>query len=140
MHWWGWLLVGLGVMTLLMGAMGLLLRRSIRKLEQNPLARRIGALPLRAKLALIRRLIRNRRVPWWAKALLPALALYLAMPFDLIPDFIPVLGYLDDLVVVLLAATLLLRAIPRAVIEEDLKALEGAGQGVATTTGEGRDR
>lgn len=140
MTWWGWLLVGLGVMTLSMGAMGLLLRRSIRKLEQNPLARRIGALPFRAKLALIRRLIRDRRVPWWAKALLPALALYLAMPLDLIPDFIPVLGYLDDLVVVLLAASLLLRAVPRAVIEENVKALEGAGQGVATTTGEGRDQ
>jgi uncharacterized membrane protein YkvA (DUF1232 family) len=140
MPWWGWLLVGLGVMTLLTGAMGLLLRRSIRKLGQNPLARRIGALPLRAKLALIQRLIRDRRVPWWAKALLPALALYLAMPFDLIPDFIPVLGYIDDLFVVLLAATLLLRAVPRAVIEDNLKALEGAGQGVATTIGEGRDR
>jgi uncharacterized membrane protein YkvA (DUF1232 family) len=79
-------------------------------------------------------------VPWWAKALLPALALYLAMPFDLIPDFIPVVGYLDDLLLLLLVASLLRRAIPRPVIEENVRALENNRGDAAPTTSEGRGR
>jgi uncharacterized membrane protein YkvA (DUF1232 family) len=139
MPWWGWLLVGLGVMALVVVAAVLVFRRSISQLRQDQLLRRIGALPLRAKLALVRRLFRDRRVPWWAKALL--LALYLAMPIDLIPDFIPVIGYLDDLVIVLLVATLLFRAVPRGVIEENVESLEnGEGRGAGSTAGEGRGR
>ncbi|MBI2171444.1 MAG: DUF1232 domain-containing protein [Chloroflexi bacterium] len=53
-------------------------------------------LPIRSKLAFFRRLVKDRRVPWWVKAAPFALVLYLALPFDLAPDFIPVLGYLDD--------------------------------------------
>ena len=141
MTWWGWLLVGLGAMALAIGAIGLLLRRPIDRLRQDPLLRRIGALPLRAKLGLVGRLLRDRGVPWWAKAVLPALALYLVMPIDLIPDFIPVVGYLDDLVIVLLVTTLLLRAVPREVIEENVGALERGSEKSATTrTGEGRSR
>ena len=141
MPWWGWLLVGLGVVALAVVAAVLVFRRSISQLRQDQLLRRIGALPLRAKLSLVRRLFRDRRVPWWAKALLPALALYLVMPIDLIPDFIPVIGYLDDLVVVLLVATLLFRAVPRDVIDENVGALESrAEKGATTTTGEGRGR
>jgi uncharacterized membrane protein YkvA (DUF1232 family) len=139
MPWWGWLLVGLGVVALAVVAVALVFRRSISQLRQDQLLRRIGALPLRAKLALVRRLFRDRRVPWWAKALL--LALYLAMPIDLIPDFIPVIGYLDDLVIVLLVATLLFRAVPRGVIEENVESLEnGEGRGAGSTAGEGRGR
>jgi len=141
MPWWGWLLVGLGVSALAAVALALVFRRSISQLPQDLLLRRIGALPLRAKLSLVRRLFRDRRVPWWAKALLPALAVYLVMPIDLVPDFIPVIGYLDDLVVLLLVATLLFRAVPRRVIEENVESLEsGEGRGVRTTIGEGRGR
>ena len=43
---------------------------------------------------------RDPRVPWYAKALAMAIAAYALSPIDLIPDFIPVLGYLDDLVIV----------------------------------------
>ena len=141
MTWWGWLPVGLGVVALAVVAVVLVFRRPISQLRQDRLLRRIGALPLRAKLSLVRRLFRDRRVPWWAKALLPALAVYLVMPIDLIPDFIPVIGYLDDLVVVLLVATLLFRAVPRDVIDENVGALESrAEKGATTTTGEGRGR
>src|SRR5207245_2807259 len=52
--------------------------------------------------ALVASLIADKRVPGKVKATLTAVAAYLAMPFDLIPDFIPVLGYLDDLVLVIL--------------------------------------
>ena len=43
---------------------------------------------------------RDPRVPWYAKALAMAVAAYALSPIDLIPDFIPVLGYLDDLIIV----------------------------------------
>jgi uncharacterized membrane protein YkvA (DUF1232 family) len=43
---------------------------------------------------------RDPRVPWYAKAMAGAVAAYALSPIDLIPDFIPVLGYLDDLLIV----------------------------------------
>ena len=49
---------------------------------------------------------RNPRVPWYSKALAVAVAGYALSPIDLIPDFIPVLGYLDDLIIVPLAIAL----------------------------------
>jgi uncharacterized membrane protein YkvA (DUF1232 family) len=61
-------------------------------------------------LVLIRRLATDRRVPRRARWMLGGVAAYLAFPFDLIPDFIPVLGQLDDVVVVALA----LRAVVRS--------------------------
>jgi len=61
-------------------------------------------------LVLVRRLMRDPRVPRSRRAMLGALALYLAMPFDLVPDFIPVAGQLDDAVV----AGLVLRSIVRS--------------------------
>jgi len=43
---------------------------------------------------------RDPRVPWYAKLLAGAVAAYALSPIDLIPDFIPVLGYLDDVIIV----------------------------------------
>ena len=60
------------------------------------------------------------RVPWYAKALAFAVAAYAFSPIDLIPDFIPVLGYLDDLVIVPLGIALVVRLIPRSVWAECL--------------------
>lgn len=52
------------------------------------------------------------RVPWHARALAVAVAAYALSPIDLIPDFIPVLGYLDDLILVPLGVWLAIRLIP----------------------------
>src|SRR5438552_10345019 len=60
---------------------------------------------------------RDPRVPWYAKALAVAVAGYALSPIDLIPDFIPVLGYLDDLIVVPLGVALL-KLIPPEVMAE----------------------
>ena len=59
-----------------------------------------------------------------ATKLVPALAGYLAVPLDIIPDFIPVLGQLDDLLIVAAGLWLLLRLIPLAVVEGHVLALE----------------
>jgi uncharacterized membrane protein YkvA (DUF1232 family) len=61
---------------------------------------------------------RDRRTPWYAKALLVLILAYAASPIDLIPDFIPVLGALDDLVVISAGLWLAIRLIPDAVLAE----------------------
>ena len=61
---------------------------------------------------------RDPRVPWYAKAVAIAVAAYALSPIDLIPDFIPVLGYLDDLILVPLGILLAVRLIPPAVFAE----------------------
>ena len=61
---------------------------------------------------------RDPRVPWHVKVLAIAVAAYALSPIDLIPDFIPVIGYLDDLVLVPLGLLLMLRLIPAEVLAE----------------------
>ena len=48
---------------------------------------------------------RDPRTPWYAKAVLAATAAYLVWPIDLIPDFLPVVGYLDDILVAAIGST-----------------------------------
>jgi uncharacterized membrane protein YkvA (DUF1232 family) len=62
--------------------------------------------------------LRDPRVPWYAKCCGAAVVAYAFSPIDLIPDFIPVLGYLDDLVLVPLGIALTLRMIPSDVMAE----------------------
>ena len=64
---------------------------------------------------------RDPRVPWNAKALAVCVAAYALSPIDLIPDFIPVLGYLDDLIIVPLGILLVVRMIPEDVLLEHRK-------------------
>ena len=55
---------------------------------------------------------RDPRVPWYAKAMAGAVAAYALSPIDLIPDFIPVLGYVDDLLIVPAGVWLVVKLIP----------------------------
>jgi uncharacterized membrane protein YkvA (DUF1232 family) len=55
---------------------------------------------------------RDPRVPWYAKAVAGAVAAYALSPIDLIPDFIPVIGYLDDLIIVPLGILLAVKLVP----------------------------
>jgi uncharacterized membrane protein YkvA (DUF1232 family) len=59
---------------------------------------------------------RDPRVPWYAKVSLSLVLAYAFSPIDLIPDFIPVLGYLDDLIVVPLGIAIVLKMIPAQVM------------------------
>src|SRR6476646_7066581 len=61
---------------------------------------------------------RDPRVPWYARCLAMAVAGYALSPIDLIPDFIPVIGYLDDLIIVPLGIWLLISLIPDDVMAE----------------------
>jgi uncharacterized membrane protein YkvA (DUF1232 family) len=68
-------------------------------------------------VVLLGRLLRDDRLPWWKRALIGAVVPYVALPFDLVPDFIPVAGQLDDAVVVALVLRLVVRASPELVRE-----------------------
>lgn len=70
---------------------------------------------------------RDPRVPWYAKAAAIAVAAYALSPIDLIPDFIPVLGYLDDLLIVPLGILLAVRLVPPGLMAEFRAAAVGAG-------------
>jgi uncharacterized membrane protein YkvA (DUF1232 family) len=61
---------------------------------------------------------RDPRVPWYARVLLLAIVAYALSPIDLIPDFIPILGYLDDLILVPVGIWLALRMVPPGVMQE----------------------
>jgi len=77
---------------------------------------------------------RDPRTPWYAKVLAALVVAYAFSPIDLIPDFIPVLGYLDDLLLIPLGVALAIRMIPRDVMEE---CRQNAREGVKRT-GPGR--
>ncbi len=61
---------------------------------------------------------RDPRVPWYAKLLVAFVVAHTFSPIDLIPDFIPVLGYLDDLIITPLGLAIALRLIPAEVMAD----------------------
>lgn len=67
---------------------------------------------------------RDPRTPWYAKAIALAVAAYALSPIDLIPDFIPVLGYLDDLLLLPIGIFLAVRLIPDHLMAEFRKTAE----------------
>jgi len=73
-------------------------------------------------LKLVWQLLTDGRVSPWVKGVIPALALaYVLLPFDLISDFIPVLGQLDDLAVLLLGMQLFVELCPKPVVREHMQ-------------------
>jgi uncharacterized membrane protein YkvA (DUF1232 family) len=72
---------------------------------------------------------KDPRTPWYAKLLAVAIVAYALSPIDLIPDFIPVLGYLDELVLIPAGIALVIRLVPADVMAE---ARERAGEVVGT--------
>ena len=61
-------------------------------------------------LVLFKRLLTDPRVDWWRKAMLVLVIAYVASPIDLVPDFVPIAGQLDDAIVVALALRVVLGA------------------------------
>ncbi len=76
---------------------------------------------------------KDPRVPWYARVLAACVVGYAFSPIDLIPDFIPILGYVDDLILLPLGIALVLKMIPPTVMAECReKALEAGRQGRPT--------
>jgi uncharacterized membrane protein YkvA (DUF1232 family) len=105
MTWWQWLLIAAGGTVAVYAAFVLWLLLAGRRQDARALA---GFIP--DCLVLFRRLLGDDRVPRRSKLLLAALIGYLAMPFDLVPDFIPIAGQLDDAIIVAFALRTLIRA------------------------------
>jgi len=62
--------------------------------------------------------MRDHRTPWYVRAVAAGVVAYALSPFDLIPDFVPVLGYLDDLVIVPLGVALVVKLVPADVLAD----------------------
>jgi uncharacterized membrane protein YkvA (DUF1232 family) len=95
--WLGWFLVGIGASAVVYAAFVVALVLLGRRSDAGALATFIPDC-----IVLVTRLVRDPRVPRSRKLLLFALVGYLALPFDLVPDFIPVAGQLDDAIIVAL--------------------------------------
>ena len=113
MSWWEWLLIALGVFVVLWAGFVALLYASGRREDARALARFIPDC-----IVLVHRLLHDPRVPRRRKLLLVGLIAYLALPFDLVPDFIPVAGQLDDVIIVVLVLRQVLRGGGEALLRE----------------------
>jgi uncharacterized membrane protein YkvA (DUF1232 family) len=107
------LLVALAIAVVLYGLAVLALVLAGRRTDARAVA---GFIP--DCIVLVRRLLGDERVPRSRKLLLGALLAYLAMPFDLVPDFIPVAGQLDDAIVTALVLRAVLRSGGDALLRE----------------------
>ena len=113
MSWWGWLLLGIGVLIVVWAAFVVWLVAVGRRADARALATFIPDC-----IVLVTRLARDSRVPRRRKLVLLGLAGYLALPFDLVPDFIPVAGQLDDAIIVALVLRHFVRAGGEPLIRE----------------------
>ncbi len=90
------------------------LKRWVRALKHEALALYLAA--------------RDARTPWYAKAWAAFVVAYAFSPIDLIPDFIPVLGYLDDLILLPLGVWIAVRLIPSHLMAEHRRAAEALAE------------
>ena len=73
---------------------------------------------LKTQLYVLYLAVRDSRTPWYVRAFIVVIIAYALSPVDLIPDFIPVLGYLDDLVLIPAGIYLAVKMVPREVLDE----------------------
>ena len=72
---------------------------------------------------------RDSRTPWYAKVIAICTVAYALSPIDLIPDFVPILGYLDDVIIVPAGIALAIRLVPAEALEEARGKVAGTGVG-----------
>ena len=117
---WYWWIVGLAVVFTAITA------GSVAVLLATSRGRRFVALSTRGKVSFGRDLASRDGVPWYAKGIVAVVLGYLALPIDLIPDFIPILGQVDDIAVVAGGTVLLLLVVPREAFEAAIVRAEAA--------------
>jgi uncharacterized membrane protein YkvA (DUF1232 family) len=110
-QWWTWLLISLGAILAIYTSF--LAWLVIRGRHEDA-----RALAIPDCIVLVTRLARDPRVPRRRKLVLIALVAYLSLPFDLVPDFIPVAGQLDDAIIVALVIRHFVRAGGEPMIRE----------------------
>jgi formylglycine-generating enzyme required for sulfatase activity/uncharacterized membrane protein YkvA (DUF1232 family) len=106
------------------------LEEQIRKPSANNLSESVRH--FFRQFRIIRRALVHRHVPWYGKLVVGCAVLYVVSPIQLIPNFIPVIGQLDDVLVVTLAIKFLRRCVPQSVLDEcenDLRSLRRASAG-----------
>jgi uncharacterized membrane protein YkvA (DUF1232 family) len=113
MSWWQWAAIAAGVFLVTYVALVLVLAALGRREDARAVAQFIPDCAI-----LFRRLLADPRLPGGRKLLLAVLVGYLALPFDLIPDFLPVVGQLDDAILVALVLRIVLRAGGPELLEE----------------------
>ena len=97
-----------------------------------------AALGLKRELRAYRLMLRDKRTPRLAKLFLGLAVGYALLPFDIIPDFVPVVGHLDDVIIVPLLVAIALRMIPGDVVRDcRRKARSGEGARRTDRTDEG---
>ncbi len=79
---------------------------------------------MRSQIDALRIAYRDPRTPWYARAWLALVLAYALSPIDLIPDFIPILGHLDDVILIPLGVWIALRLIPASVWEDARRAVQ----------------
>jgi uncharacterized membrane protein YkvA (DUF1232 family) len=79
---------------------------------------------------------KDRRAPWYVRLLAIAIVAYAFSPIDLIPDFIPLLGYLDDLILIPLLIIILLKLTPKNILD---RAREKASLAIASNVEKPKD-
>jgi uncharacterized membrane protein YkvA (DUF1232 family) len=125
MEWWQIVLIVLLLSLLLMAVAAFVIWRSAST-QTRRIAGRVQRLPWGAKLQLAKALARDERIPLPVRAVPPLLVLYLSLPLDVLPDFIPVVGQIDDILVVAVGIGLMLKLTPLRILEAHVAALETA--------------
>ena len=82
---------------------------------------------LKSNINLLISAFKHKKTPWYAKVIIFLTVAYAFSPIDLIPDFIPILGYFDDLLIVPAGISLSIKLIPKEVIEECKEMQESEG-------------
>ncbi|MDA0263306.1 MAG: DUF1232 domain-containing protein [Chloroflexi bacterium] len=114
-----WLYLAVAIVAAV-AALALVLTWYIRWLGRREPYGAFLRLNTRRKITFFRLLLfdKEKRVPFYIKFIPVALVIYLSVPFDIIPDFVPVLGYLDDVAIALLALVLIIKLLPQGVAQE----------------------
>ncbi|MEV6633357.1 DUF1232 domain-containing protein [Actinoplanes sp. NPDC051470] len=132
MAWWWQTLIGVGV-GLLLGWLALVVALLVAKPGTAQIKEALRLLP--DVLRLLRRLAADPTLPRGVRVRLGLLLAYLAFPFDLVPDFIPVLGYADDAIIVIVVLRSVVRHAGLAAVREKWPGTEDGFAALIRLTG-----